>query len=272
LLNEQQVIDWWYGLWQMSVSRGEANRAAFDATRLLLESGESSISSAPEEMNGLKDDLTKSIRWQTEYQLTKAQKRYLLAHVDGQSRESTPLSEKSVEEIAYRIVAPVDVVRRIVGKMTASAGRRQGATAVQQGSRIKRTNVQPISAVRVDSAAIQLAIQDKLRVRSKEIDDQWDGRLASALSETGVTLTDELKKYLDPIRLQFRRDPAKFNPRSLKGALNAFASRITKPAKEVIPSTAVRLMSEASASKKKPGPRKGELCDDLAKTVLITYS
>lgn len=97
--------DWWYALWNLAMTSGPPNAEVAEVIRSQTKVSQSSVDS-----RAYPSDIVRATKWQTGYQLTKSQKRYLSAWQTSGTREVLGLADRSAEELAYILAAPVEPV------------------------------------------------------------------------------------------------------------------------------------------------------------------
>lgn len=219
--NTRHAVDYWYTLWYIASSRSETERAKIEELAGQAPDLAPTFDDYPAEDETFKFLVVKPSPWQQTYQLTRAQRKHISWKVHSRAPELDPLSESNsaVIDLAMRVFAPYDVVKKQVAKLE-----RARVRARQNEDRLSVPDDQKRKTKRA-AEQVRQALADKLRQRQEELENQWDMLYQHALAQVPIEGGDELAAYLAPIRKEFMRNAGSFNPRKVVLALEAYKTR-----------------------------------------------
>lgn len=204
------VEEFWYAVWFLSLTKGDVNVAAInqfkDATSV---EGLEPIAIT----TTLRRKLSIRAHWQSEYSLQKAQRRYLeyIYQTEPSSAESDAARH---EELAYRIFAPVGTVHEYLAHLATRLGERTTEVRLHQ------------SSTRVPTEQVREAIAEKVRLRKEKLETEFARQVTLCLGEVKQQATQELMTFLEPLHVQYIRNPRNKGPLHLLNAITSFFARI----------------------------------------------
>lgn len=219
VITATEVGHYWYDLWYLSSSRGEGNQEAVIKQTEGAPELSPSFPDVPADSESVKLQMAKPGRWQKEYVMTAAQRKYIQWKFSSHPGQSIVDNQDVLQDLAYRVFAPMEVVQNFVRKLDAQRIRRQ-----RHDERINRKVGKQQKTARVQKQ-IREAIAEKTRQRDIMLDQQWQMMVQNNLPQVNLTSVEGLEKYLAPIKKDFLRNPGTFNPHKVPLLLGTFAKR-----------------------------------------------
>lgn len=192
--NGQDVRGVWNDIWRSSTSKDpvfmELLLQELRGKGLSLqEAGEPSFDASRSPSR----DLTSPKVWTTAYVMTPRQKTILKAMVGFETAKSPLDEEGALERAAHDVAAPRPSVEHYLGRIVHS---------VRKELAIKSGEPQPLRTVKVSKAAIASRIQSQEETKRNSLEAKWQTDLEGVLRSLGQSSTLELRRFLEPIRLE----------------------------------------------------------------------